>query len=133
MICVDTTFLVDLWRNQGVKDHPTVLLLECRRGETFAVPAHAAGEFIEGAACISEERVQDALRFLRLFEIGAIGLETAETYARIVAELRERSLLKGTSKADMWIAAWAREHGADLATRNRRHFEHVPRLRIIDY
>jgi predicted nucleic acid-binding protein len=133
MICVDTTFLIDLWRNRHVKDHGAVLLLQRCAGETIAVPSHAAGEFLEGAACISEDRLQEALRFLGLFEIGSIGLETAQNYARIVAELRGKSALSGASKPDMWIAAWAREHGVPLATRNARHFEHVPRLRLIGY
>jgi len=133
MICLDTTFLVDLWRNKGAEDHPTVAILNRHRGETFAVPCHAAGEFLEGAACVSEERLRDGVRFIRLFEIGAAGLETAEHYARIVSDLRSRSLLAGTSKADMWIAAWAVEHGSALATRNQKHFKNVAGLRLLVY
>lgn len=133
MICVDTTFLIDLWRNRDKHDHPTVLLLGRHPGEAFAVPSHAAGEFLEGAACISEARLQEALTFLHLFEFGSSGLETAEHYARIVAELRQQSALSGVSKPDMWIAAWAREHGAALATRNRKHFDRIAGLRIVDY
>jgi len=56
MICVDTTFLIDLWRNRDHEDQP-----------------------------------------------------------------------------DLWIAAWALEHGAQLATRNRKHFENVPDLRLVTY
>ena len=133
MICLDTTFLVDLWRSKGNPGHPAVLILADHPAEAIAVPAHAAGEFIEGAASISEERLQESLRYLRLFNLGTIDLETAEHYGRIVADLRRRSLLVGASKADMWIAAWALQHGARLATRNERHFEHVTGLSIISY
>ncbi len=133
MICLDTTFLIDLWRNKGAQDHPTVVLLNRFKGEMFAVPCHAAGEFLEGAACVSQERFREAIRFLRLFEIGAVGFETAEHYARIVSDLRNRSLLNSTSKPDMWIAAWAVEHGSALVTRNQKHFNNVTGLRLLAY
>lgn len=133
MICLDTTFLVDLWRNKENPGHATVHLLRNRPAEIFAVPAHAAGEFLEGAASISEERIQESLRFLRLFAACVVDIDTAQHYGRIVADLRKRSLLHGVSKADMWIAAWAVQHGAMLATRNVRHFEAVEGLSVLPY
>ena len=133
MICLDTTFLIDLWRNAGKKDHPTIKILETNRGVRFAVPSHGAGEFLEGAAYISKDRLKDALVFLQMFTVGTAGLETAMHYARIVSDLRSRSLLKGVSKADMWIAAWALEHGCKLITRNARHFENITGLQLGSY
>ena len=133
MICADTTFLIDLWRNREVSGHPTVLLLQGSAGERFAVPAHAAGEFLEGAVGVSEERFQEAQVFLGLFDIGEAGLETAKQYARIVSDLRRRGHLQGMSKPDVWMAAWAAEHGASLVTRNHRHFEQISGLRLISY
>ena len=133
MICVDTTFLVDLWRGKDRPGSPTVSLLTAHRGEDFAVPAHAAGEFLEGGAAISAERLADSLQFLRLFRIGEVGVETALRYARVVAHLRRDSTLSGRSKPDLWIAAWAIQHSAPLATRNTRHFEGIPDLALIGY
>lgn len=133
MICLDTTFLIDLWRNRQMPDHPAVVLLAGAGAETMAVAAHAAGEFLEGAAWISGERLRDALAFLGLFRVLPAGLETAAHYARIVADLRGRDMLRGLSKPDMWIAASAVEYGAALATRNGKHFESVPDLRVIAY
>lgn len=97
------------------------------------VPAHAAGEFIEGGANISEERFREAIRFVRLFEIGEIGLETAMHYAKIVSILREQKLLPGISKPDVWIAAWAIEHGAVLVTGNKKHFQRIQNLELVSY
>ena len=107
MICVDTTFLVDLWRARDTPDSPTKNILNAHPGTTFAVPAHAAGEFLEGGAAISNERLSQSLAFLRLFQIGDVDVETAYRYARIVAALRHESALKGRSKPDLWIAAFA--------------------------
>jgi len=133
MICVDTTFLIDLWRNKNVDDHPCVAVLHRHDGEIFMVPAHAAGEFLEGGAGISQERFKDSLRFLRMFRIGVVGIETAVHYATIVSHLRKRSLLHGASKPDLWIAASCIEHGATLVTRNSRHFDVVPGLSMQPY
>lgn len=133
MICVDTTFLVDLWREKDQERSAAGRLLEKHRGEDFAVPAHAAGEFLEGGAAVSQQRLNESLAFLRLFRIGEVGLETALRYARVVAHLRRANALAGRSKPDLWIAAWAAEHSAQLATRNPRHFEGVPGVRLIRY
>lgn len=133
MICLDTTFLVDLWRQKSDSSSPARSLLAAHPGEDFTVPAHAAGEFLEGGATVSPERLTDSLQFLRLFRIGEVGVETALRYARIVSYLRRESALNGRSKPDLWIAAWAVEHAAALATRNGKHFENIPGLTLISY
>lgn len=133
MICVDTTFLVDLWREKDLSSSPARALLAAHPGEDFAVPAHAAGEFLEGGAAISEERLGESLQFLRLFRIGEVGVETAVSYARIAVQLRRKSALHGRSKPDLWIAAWAVQHAARLATRNTKHFGGIENLTLIAY
>ena len=133
MICADTTFLVDLWRRKDLSESPARGFLAMHPGEVFAVPAHAAGEFLEGGASVSGERLQDSLAFLRLFRIGHVTLETARRYATIVSSLRRENALHGRSKPDLWIAAWAIEHDAQLVTRNTRHFGDIPGLRVASY
>jgi predicted nucleic acid-binding protein len=133
VICVDTTFLVDLWREKDLPTSPARAVLAAHPGEDFAVPAHAAGEFLEGGAAISPQRLADSLQFLRLFRIGEVGIETAVRYARIVARLRGGSALIGRSKPELWIAAWALQHAAPLATRNRKHFGDIAELTLIGY
>ena len=131
-ICLDTDFLIDLWHSRKFADHPAKKALARYPGEVLVVCAPVAGEFLEGAAYISEECLNDAIIFLSLFEFSGITKQTAVQYARTVAQLRRSGSLAGASKADLWIAAWALEHQALLATRNRRHFERVKGLRIIN-
>lgn len=133
MICLDTTFLVDLWRTRDQPASPAREILGRNPGTVFAVPAHAAGEFLEGGAAVSPERLAQSLAFLRLFQIGDVDLETAYRYAAIVAELRRESALIGRSKPDLWIAAWAVQHAAPLVTRNTKHFGGIPDLELMDY
>lgn len=50
MICLDTTFLVHLWRHRSDTHHAVHKVLADHPSEVFAVPVTAAGEFLEGAA-----------------------------------------------------------------------------------
>lgn len=133
MICLDTTFLVDLWRDHRSAGSSARTLLERHSGEEFVVPCHAAGEFLEGGATISEERLAESLRFLRLFRTGDVTMETALRYARIVSHLRSVGGLSGRSKPDLWIAAWAAQNASPLATRNAKHFNGIPGLDVLPY
>lgn len=133
MICLDTTFLVHLWRHRDDTEHPVHDVLRDHPGEVFTVPVTAAGEFLEGAAFVSGERLVDGVRFLNMFRIGDASLETAREYARLTADLRRADQLAGVSQADLWIAAWALQHAATLATANLRHFQRVPGLKLLPY
>ena len=133
MICVDKTFLLDLWRTRDLYDSPPRDLLNAHPEVEFAVPVHVAGGFLECGAAISSERLEHSLVLLGLFRIGEIGIETACHYATIVAKLRHASTLGGRSKSDLWIAAWAIQHAAPLATRNNSYFRDIPDLELIKY
>lgn len=133
MICVDTTFLVDLWRERGAPGAAAAEVLSANSAETFSVPAHAAGEFLEGGAAVSPDRLSESVAFLRAFRVDVVDLETAMRYARIVARLRMASDLSGRSKPDLWIAASAVRWAAPLVTRNTRHFGRIPGLELIGY
>ena len=133
MICLDTTFLVHLWRHRDDTEHPVHGVLREHSEEVFAVPVTAAGEFLEGAAFVSSERLIDGVRFLSMFRIGGASLGTAREYARLTADLRRTDQLAGVSQADLWIAAWALQHTATLATTSLRHFQRVPGLKLLPY
>jgi len=133
VISVDTTFLVDLWRQSSNPGSPAAAVLAAHADETFTVAAHAAGEFLEGGASISDTRLLESQAFLASFPVMDVDLETAVRYARIVAHLRGASRLDGRSKPDLWIAASAVRHAAPLVTRNTRHFAGIPGLALIGY
>ena len=133
MLCLDTTVFIDLWRSRGQPPTPVWHALEPCRSETHITSATTAGEFLEGAAFISEQRLQESLTFLARTRVEPVTLATALQYARLVADLRHNNQLQGRSKADLWNAATALEHGASLVTRNPQHFANVPNLRVIAY
>jgi predicted nucleic acid-binding protein len=133
MICADTTVLIDEFRAKGNLDEPVNRALLRHRGEAFVIPFAAAGEFLDGAAMVSPERLQEALLILRRRRIVPADLEVAEHYGRIVSTLRRAKSLAGRSHNDLWIAATARSLGARLLTRNPADFRSINDLKVISY
>lgn len=133
MICVDQTFLVDLWRTRDLFDSPVRDVLTTHASERFVVPALAAGAFLDCAAAVSDERRRQASAVLDLYRVGEINAGTAQQYAALLADLRRGSALGQRSKIDLWIAAWAMQHDALLVTRDKRLFRDIPGLRVFSY
>jgi predicted nucleic acid-binding protein len=99
----------------------------------LVVPAIVAGEFLDGAGMVSDQRFGEALGILRRRRVVGADLETAAAYGRIVGHLRRGGSLAGRSQNDLWIAATARTCGARLLTRNPSHFTGIPGLEVIGY
>ena len=133
MICVDTTVLIDEFRAGGDPKAPVNDYLLRHGAEMMIVPAAAAGEFLDGAAMVSEDRFQESLRLLRTRRVVPVDLEVAGHYGRIVSALRKRKLLGGRSQNDLWIAATARANGAMLMTRDSDDFQGIPGLEVAGY
>jgi len=133
MICIDTTVLIDEFRARGNRDAPVNRALLAHGAENLIVPVIAAGEFLDGAAMVSEERLHESLKILRQRRVVSADLETAQHYGRIVAFLRQEQALAGKSQNDLWIAATARCHGARVLTRNASDFERIPGLEVLGY
>lgn len=103
-----------------------------RNYDKVIVSATVLGEYRAGLfATKAGERNRKALEeYLASPSVRTVPItdRTAELYAKVYQALRR----EGTPipQNDMWIAASALEHGADLATRDE-HFRHVPLLTVI--
>ena len=133
MICADTTVLIDEFRAKGVLTAAVNRALLRHGAEELVVPFATAGEFLDGASSVSEERCQEALSLLRRRRIIAADLDVAEHYGRIAAALHKAKTLSGRSHNDIWIAATARSLGARLLTRNAKNFHGIDGLEVIAY
>lgn len=133
MICIDTTVLIDEFRAKSDLSAPVYRALLRYGGEELVVPFAGAGEFLDGAASVSEMRCQEALSLLRRRRIVPVGLDVAEHYGRITAALRRTKTLSGRSHNDLWIAATARSLGARLLTRNPQDFRGIDGLEVLPY
>jgi len=133
MICADTTVLIDEFRAKGNPAAPVNRVLRQHGGEELIIPIAAAGEFLDGASSVSEQRCQEALILLRQRRTIAAGLDVAEHYGRISSQLRATKALAGRSHNDLWIAATARALGARVLTRNAEDFRGIDGLQVLTY
>lgn len=131
MVCLDTTFLVDL----GRKDPAAWKKLEELRDKRIPLTTTAinAAELFKGAYRSKEpdkeaDKARQILRIARLLEL---NLDACERYGRLLSTL----LSKGETVGDLdtLIASVALAHNQALITKNNEHFTRIPGLVIESY
>lgn len=134
MTHLDTSFVVDLLREQtkGVSG-PARRLLDELEDEALALSVFVVCELEAGAARAARPDRERA----RIGEILA-SLPTVfpdDRFPATYGDLLNRLLSAGhhISVMDLLIATAAVADGATLVTRNRRHFDRVPRLDVRSY
>ena len=126
-VLLDTTVVVNHLRvaSDRLKSH-----LEA--GGDIYLPLTVVGELFAGACRMThrEKGLDQILRFRRTCALLLPGEATAVCYGEIHAELAKA----GTPipQNDIWIAAFAREHGLPLATTDP-HFKHVQGLNTLSW
>jgi tRNA(fMet)-specific endonuclease VapC len=100
-----------------------------RRAEQILLSATVFGELLAGfetgtQTVQNKEMLREFISSPRV-DIVLTGLETAERYARIYAYLRSEGRPIPTN--DLWIAASAMEHSAELLTLDT-HFQKIPQI-----
>lgn len=100
-----------------------------RKTPKILIPLVVFGELLAGfeAGSRREQNRQELTAFLQSPRVQLVPViaDTAERYARIYAYLRQQG--HPTPTNDLWIAAAAMEHSAELLTADR-HFDHVPQI-----
>ncbi|MBI1862155.1 MAG: type II toxin-antitoxin system VapC family toxin [Deltaproteobacteria bacterium] len=121
---LDTDVLVDFLRGQGAAERVAVELKK-RRAFTTAITAF---ELWAGAKTSEQAAAVETL-------LGALPILPLETPgARRSGEIQRALEQKGTTigMADSLIAGICLEQGKPLLTRNKKHFQRVPDLQLID-
>ena len=125
-VVLDTNLLIKLFEKQ------VSLPEDFKRYDGILLPATVLGEYRAGLFNTKrgEESKRKLAYYLSKSSVSTVPVtdRTAELYAKVYQALRK----EGTPipQNDMWIAASAVEHGADLATQDD-HFRHVPLLTVI--
>jgi tRNA(fMet)-specific endonuclease VapC len=104
---------------------------------SFVTPAELwRGAFERG---YGDKRRQDVSEIIDTLVVVPSTAELAEEWGRVVAEAKRAGHALGAIELgearhanDAWIAATARLHDLPLLTGNRRHFEGLPGLSLID-
>ena len=123
MVCLDTTFLVDLVRAKPEAEKKLRHFLE-NDDRITTTPVNAA-ELYDGAYSTKSgrteaNRVGGLLEHLELLEV---SLAVCEKYGRLVNDLKAKGSPIGD--LDTLIASTALVHRQILLTRNKAHFEKV--------
>ncbi len=124
----DSDFLIDFLNDLDAAMSIVTPLLD----EGLGVSLVAVGEVYDGVLG-GRDPVQAERRFLAVLErTSLVGLDLATM--RIFAELRGhlRKIGQETGDNDLMIAATALRHDLTLVTRNRRHFDRIPGLRLYE-
>ena len=108
--------------------HPTAVE-SLQRASRILIPLVVVGELLAGfaAGAKREQNRREWTAFLQSprVQLVPIIVDTAERYALIYAYLRGKGLPIPTN--DLWIAASAMEHSAELLTADS-HFDRVPQI-----
>ena len=123
---VDTDWIID-----GIAGIPAALDMLSRLAvEGVAVSIVTLGEVFEGAYLFPDPDDELAVyrQFLAGYRVLPISEPTVQRFAQTRALLRQQGSL--IPDFDLLIAATALEHDLTLITRNQRHFERIPDLRL---
>ena len=100
--------------------------------ETVLIPSTVIGEYRAGLydTRTGNENARKLSEYLSrtTVRIVPVGERTAEMYAKVYQALRAQG--RPIPQNDIWIAASALEHGADIATHDE-HFRLIPMLTVI--
>lgn len=134
MIHLDTSVLVDRLRESARgEEGPATRYLQSVADEPLAISVFVHCELLAGAELAANpvrerEKVEAACRGVEvLYPIA--GFE--RVYADAFAYLQRRG--ESIGLMDLLIGSLALQAGAPLTTRNARHFQRIPGLKVMDY
>ena len=135
MIHLDTTFLVDLLREQR-RDRfgpASTWLEQLPDDKVLAVSVHVVCELMAGAHASGAPHgeVDRLARLCQALVVQYPDERFAPEYGRLLAGIRARGAT--IASMDLLIATAAVLDAAPLVTRNVRHFSKVPGLRLEEY
>lgn len=125
IILADTSLLIELFRKTDKANSTLVSLV--RQGYTYCISAVTEYEIYTGATLGQTD-------FWEEFLEKTVVLSFDKSVARVAVEVNKalKQKRKLIDTADLFIAATAIAHRLPLATLNRKHFERVENLIIVD-
>jgi predicted nucleic acid-binding protein len=128
-LILETTFLVDFEREviRG-SDGPAHRFLGRHAGHRLYITPTVAGELAAGAS-MNDRAHWEA--FVAPFHMLPLDREVCWHYGNAFRYLQANGLLIGAN--DLWIAAAGLAHQVPVVSRNARHFERVPGLKVVAY
>lgn len=125
IIMVDTSILIDFYRKTDKNNSMWITLL--RKDYDFAISSITKYEIYSGATESQLQFWNSVLEAIRIIPLDEMAVDEAVKINKALKQKR-----KQIDVADLFIAATALAHGLPFATLNKKHFDRVDGLVIIE-
>jgi tRNA(fMet)-specific endonuclease VapC len=125
IILVDTSILIDYYRKTDKAKSAWIALV--RQGYSFAISAITKYEIYSGATPNQIVFWNNILQAITVIALDEISVDTA-----VVINSGLKKKRKQIDLADLFIASTAVAYGLSLATLNRKHFDRIDTLNIVE-
>ncbi len=122
---VDTSILIDYYRKTDKENSVWISLI--RQGYHFVISTVTKYEIYSGA---TQNQLNFWNKVLQAIEVLPFDESAVDMAVKINAGLKQKR--KQIDLADLFIAASALSYNLPIATLNRKHFERIERLTIIE-
>lgn len=125
IVLLDTSILIDYYRKTDKNNAAWISLI--RKGYQVAISAITKYEIYSGATK-SQLLFWDSI--LETIPVISLDEDCVDTAVNINSELKKKR--KQIAIADLFIASTALTHKLPMATLNKKHFERIDKLNIIE-
>ena len=125
IILVDTSILIDYYRKTDKEKSAWIALV--RQEYSFAISAITKYEIYSGATPNQLTFWDNVLLAITIIPFDEVSVDTA-----VIINSALKKKRKQLDLADLFIAATAVAHNLPLATLNRKHFDQIDSLTIVD-
>jgi tRNA(fMet)-specific endonuclease VapC len=125
IILVDTSILINYYRKTDKEKSAWIILV--RQEYSFAISAITKYEIYSGATPNQLTFWDNVLQAITIIPFDEITVDTA-----VIINSTLKKKRKQLDLADLFIAATAISHNYSVATLNRKHFERIDTLHIIE-
>lgn len=125
VVLLDTSILIDYYRKTDKEKSIWINLV--RQGYSFAVSAVTKYEIYAGATPNQLAFWDNVFQAITVLPLDEASVDTAVALNRALKRKRKQIDL-----ADLFIAATAVAHNLPLLTLNRKHFDRIDTLKLID-
>ena len=125
LILADTSVLIDYYRKTDKSNSVWVTLV--RQVHKFAVSAITKYEIYSSAAYDQSDFWNNVLKAIEVIPFGEAAVDTAVDINTALKRKRKQIDL-----ADLFIAATAITHDLSIAALNKKHFDRIDRLSIVE-
>ena len=125
LILVDTSILIDYYRKTEKENSAWIALV--RQGYTFAISAVTKYEIYSGATSTQLSFWSNIFKAIIILPFDELAVDTAVTLNSALKKKR-----KQIDNADLFIAATSVSNKVPLATLNKKHFERIDTLKLVE-